>query len=169
MSEHTIEPTPAFADLRKAPGAFTHMLQVVSTECMHIAQAKGFTLDVPSELDIAHALLEQTEYVIPKDADEMTVLLEMAARVARETAGSPESEQIALQHSELTEVLEAVRHGNPESDKLPGFSGAEEEYADVIIRVLQHGQRMKYRIAEAILAKIEVNRARPPKHGGKKF
>ena len=38
-----------------------------------------------------------------------------------------EAELIALMHSELSEALEAARHGNPASDKIPEYSGIEEE------------------------------------------
>ena len=44
-------------------------------------------------------------------------------------------EAIALMHSELSEALEAHLHGNPPSDHIPEFSGLEEEFADLLIRV----------------------------------
>lgn len=80
-----------------------------------------------------------------------------------------EGELIALMHSELSEALEGLRHGNPKSDKLPEFSAIEEEYADVIIRIMDHSQHKGYRVAEAIIAKTAFNESRPYKHGGKKF
>lgn len=78
-------------------------------------------------------------------------------------------ELIALVHSELSEALEYIRHGNPQSDHIPEFSGIEEEFADVIIRLMDMGFNQKLRIAEAILAKIEYNLQRGYKHGGKEF
>ena len=37
--------------------------------------------------------------------------------------------------SELSEALEGYREGNQESKKIPGFTSAEEEFADCIIRI----------------------------------
>lgn len=78
-------------------------------------------------------------------------------------------EKIALMHSELSEALEALRHGDPPSEKIEGFSNLEEELADTVIRILEFGHVKGLRLAEAILAKKEYNDKRPFKHGGKKF
>lgn len=43
---------------------------------------------------------------------------------------------IALVISELSEACEALRHGNPPDDHIPEFSGAEAEFADAIIRMM---------------------------------
>lgn len=80
-----------------------------------------------------------------------------------------DGEMIALMHSELSEALENIRHGCPPSDKIPEFSGVEEEYADCIIRILDASYKRGYRIGEAILAKMEHNKCRSYKHGGKSF
>lgn len=80
-----------------------------------------------------------------------------------------DGEQIALMHSELSEALEWLRHGNKPSDHIPEFSGLEEELADVIIRIMDYSGAKKLRIAEAIIAKMEYNQSRDYKHGGKKF
>lgn len=79
-----------------------------------------------------------------------------------------EAELIALEHAELSEALEALRHGNGPSEHIPEFSGVEEELADVIIRIMDHASAKGHRVAEAIIAKMAFNSTRPYKHG-KKF
>lgn len=79
------------------------------------------------------------------------------------------SSKIALMHSELSEALEAWRHDDPMSDHIPKYTGMEEEFADVIIRVMHLAHVMNLRVAEAVIKKIEFNASRPYKHGGKKI
>lgn len=74
-------------------------------------------------------------------------------------------EAIALIHSELSELLNALMAPKPLTDEhCPEFTNAEIESADVIIRVLDLAIGLDYRIGEAILAKINYNRSRPFKH-----
>lgn len=80
-----------------------------------------------------------------------------------------DGEIIALMHSELSEALEALRHGNQPDDHIPEFTGVEAEMADVIIRIMDFGLARGHRIAEALEAKIAYNKTRPYKHGGKAF
>lgn len=80
-----------------------------------------------------------------------------------------DAECLCLMHSELSEALEGLRHGNPASDKLGApFTQAEEELADLVIRTMDLAEARQWRIAEAIIAKMQYNRSRPHKHG-KKF
>jgi NTP pyrophosphatase (non-canonical NTP hydrolase) len=76
---------------------------------------------------------------------------------------------IALCHAELSELLEYLRHGNPPSDHIPEFSGAEEEMADVLIRLMDLAAHHGWDIAGALVAKMEFNQGRAYKHGGKAF
>lgn len=79
-----------------------------------------------------------------------------------------DGEMIALMHSELSEALEGIRHGNPKSEHIPEFSAVEEEFADVIIRIMDTAKARGYKVAEAMEAKMKYNAGRPYKHG-KKF
>lgn len=77
-------------------------------------------------------------------------------------------EAIALIHSEVSEGLEAHRHGNPPDDKVPQFDGLTAELADAVIRIMDLGAGLKLPIGKAIVAKMLYNKTRPHKHG-KKF
>lgn len=80
-----------------------------------------------------------------------------------------DGELIALCHSELSEMLEGLRHGNSASEHIPTFTAAEEEAADVVIRLMDMCEARGWNLAGAILAKMEFNATRPHKHGGKAF
>lgn len=86
-------------------------------------------------------------------------------------AGRNPLELLMLITTELAECAEAYRNGNPSCEK-PGseyYSQAEEELADVIIRVLHMAAEFNMDISGAVLAKMEYNRTRPIRHGGKRY
>lgn len=68
-------------------------------------------------------------------------------------------ELIALLHSELSEMLEAVRK-NLKSDHLPEFSGEAEEAADVLIRLLDYCGARGVDLGAAYAAKLAYNAQR---------
>ena len=74
--------------------------------------------------------------------------------------------KLALIHSEVTEVLEALR-------KSQGPDKVTEEFADVLIRlfelyhVLVEAGEADPGLMDVVNAKVEVNRNRPPKHGNR--
>lgn len=67
---------------------------------------------------------------------------------------------IALIQSEASEALEGFRNGDKENFV--------EELADVIIRVLDCTAGLEVDITTALLAKLEKNRQRGFRHGGKR-
>lgn len=103
--------------------------------------------------------------------DEFNNMSALAAKTAEDHGWviNNDGEAIALMHSELSECLEFLRHDNPKSDKISEFSGAEEELADVIIRIMHYSWLKNLRVAEALIAKMKFNEQRPYKHGGKLF
>jgi NTP pyrophosphatase (non-canonical NTP hydrolase) len=67
---------------------------------------------------------------------------------------------LALIHSEVSEALEAFRNGDQTN-----FS---EELADVIIRVLDCASGLGLDLDSEVVKKLEKNRQRGYKHGGKR-
>lgn len=84
-------------------------------------------------------------------------------------AARNDPEALALIHSEISEALEALRHGNPPDDKISVYSGLEAELADAVLRIMIMGHAKNLNIGGAILAKMEYNKGREYRHGGKAF
>ena len=78
-------------------------------------------------------------------------------------------EMIALMHSELSEALEALRHSDPQDQHCPDHKNLAIELADCVIRIMHFDARFHCAVAQALLAKVEFNRTREFKHGGKAF
>lgn len=76
-----------------------------------------------------------------------------------------DAEMICLMHSELSECLEGIRHGNPPDSHIPEFNSAEVELADCVIRIMDTASARGWRVAEAIVAKMQFNEGRAHKHG----
>lgn len=66
---------------------------------------------------------------------------------------------LALIHSEVSEALEAFRHRDRKN--------FEEELADVLIRTLDAAGGLGIDIQSAVIDKVEKNKGRGYKHGGK--
>lgn len=93
---------------------------------------------------------------------EHAILLRAVAKTLRDRN---DGELIALCHTELSEMTEGLRTGNGPDDKIPEFSSAEAEAADVIIRLMDMSHARGWRVGEAVIAKMKMNHTRPYRHG----
>lgn len=71
----------------------------------------------------------------------------------------------------MSEFFEAHRNHalNKPCDKKtePQITNAQEELADIVIRVCDLAQELGIDLGEAVVAKMAYNKTRPHKHGGK--
>lgn len=115
---------------------------------------------------------------LPEGEEEFTALWDILSREIYETSdahgfhGTPDVDNVPtklmLIVSEIAEAMEAHRT-NSTSDKIPPFSGLAEELADAVIRIMDLGFMLQLDIADATLRKVEYNKSRPYRHGGKAY
>jgi NTP pyrophosphatase (non-canonical NTP hydrolase) len=70
-----------------------------------------------------------------------------------------------LVQDEIREAKEGLAAGNPPDKHCPDFNSVEVEMADVIIYIMNMARHYKWRVAEALVAKMAYNLSRPYKHG----
>lgn len=76
-----------------------------------------------------------------------------------------DGQKIALQTSEASEALEGLRVGNGPDDKVPEFLSSEAEFADVLLRLMDHAHKRGWNVAGALIAKMHMNATRANMHG----
>lgn len=131
-------------------------LRALQKDMYDTAVSKGWW-DVDPALEMVVKALELTD-----------IAPEAIARV-KQAFERDKGNLIALMHSELSEGLENLRHGETPDDKVPEFKGIEAELADTIIRIFDMAEHFKLDVVGALFAKAAFNKTRPHLHGGKKF
>ena len=93
----------------------------------------------------------------------MNGMVQSLRRIAKQHRMLVISSKIALMHSELSEMHEALRDGGAE--RLLEDTNYGEELADTIIRLLENAHMVKSNVGEEIMQKVVKNNSRPRMHG----
>ena len=80
-------------------------------------------------------------------------------------------ENHALFHSEIAEATESVRNNEVPlwRDNDGKYQGEAIELADCVIRIFDYFEWRGWNIEECLRLKMEYNKTRPYRHGGKKY
>ena len=116
--------------------------------------------------DCPHMALREG-YIPRPDPAEVEMTITELVKDIHETAKSkgwwedilPIPTLLCLVHSEVSEALEAYRRED--------MSNFEEELADIVIRIFDMAGGLGIDIEKAIINKVEANKLRTYKHGGK--
>ena len=127
---------------------FIALIDAICSSCYEASRSKGFWSDHDEVLNILRAVSNQ----------------DLKERLLKAADNAFMSQKRDLMHSEMGEQTEAARKDLP-SDKLPGFTGEEEEMADLFIRGFDYAKRKKLRLGLAIVLKMRYNAGREYMHG----
>lgn len=75
--------------------------------------------------------------------------------------------RLALVGTEVAEAIEVLRKGGGPSEHIEGCAAFEEELADIVIRVMDIAEDRSIDLGDVIQRKLEYNRQRGYRHGGK--
>lgn len=162
-AQHDFEDAPVLERLYERAVPEMYALRVQYWESQHLnsfskritqwAQLKGFH-DRPAWADV----LKKNLVADPRHD------VVMAAIQMNEQPFPAKPEQIALMHSELSELLEGIRKPGPD-DHVPELTFEEAECADLMIRMFHYCGRHGIDLGRAIMLKHAYNLSRPYKHG----
>lgn len=147
-------------------------INLLSKKCYLISKSKGFW-DIDTEKEklfrekIKNILINKysSGYYLPDIIEEeVNFFIKEAKECGLLTNERNFGEFASLCHSEISEAVEAKRHGDPPDQHCPEFSSSEIELADTIIRIGDFAGANNLRLGEAIIAKLKYNQTRAYKH-----